>query len=135
MNKITITYIILGLFSAKAMSQTGVVYETYKTIPYNGNGSSETIFSKPFPQYNYRKTHRGVEVYENYTSTRGSDRDFGTIFSKPFPKYIIRNNKVYETYMTTSGTNKSRGTYFTKPIETKIISPKGLTYSGEGDPE
>ena len=69
MNKTIASCVIMVFSTVKLMSQNGTVYETYKTAPYNGNGSSETIFSKPFPQYNYRKTYRGIEVYENYTST------------------------------------------------------------------
>jgi len=118
-------YIILLLFIANfAIAQSGVVYETYKTTSSNSNESHGTIFTKPFQEYNYIKTTRGIEVYETYKTGGGNrtNQSHGTIFSKPFPEFIIIQNKMYRTYKNdTTSTNQSHGTIFTKPFEAKDI--------------
>lgn len=114
---------ILIIIVSNIYAQDGRVFETYKTRSGSTNESDGTIFPKPFQEYNYIKTHRGIEVYETYkTKSYNTNESRGTIFSKPFPKYIIINDKMYETYQTkNSSTNQSHGTIFTKPFESKQI--------------
>lgn len=121
--------ILLILLPYSCFSQNGKVYDTYKTSGSSTNESHGSIFPKPFQEYNYIKTHRGIEVYETYKSkSYNTNESKGTIFSKPFPKYIIINDKMYETYKTRSNsTNESRGTIFTKPFESKQIFNKSNT--------
>lgn len=118
-------YILISILilSVNAYSQSGQIYETYKTKVDSTDESRGTIFPKPFQTFNYIKTHRGIELYETYkTTTDSTNESKGTIFSKPFPKYIIIENKIYETYNTKSyETNQSRGTIFTKPFESSQI--------------
>jgi hypothetical protein len=118
-------YIIISILilNVNLYSQSGQIYETYKTKVDSTDESNGTVFPKPFQTFNYIKTHRGIELYETYKTRTGStDESKGTIFSKPFPKYIIINNKVYRTYNTaTSKTNGENGTIFTKPFEASQI--------------
>jgi hypothetical protein len=119
-------YIILLSFIAHyAIAQSGAVYETYKTRNDGTNESNGTIFNKPFQEYNYVKTARGIEVYQTYkTGGNGTNQSHGTIFSKPFPEYYIVNNKMYRTYKTDyKSTNQSHGTIFAQPFEAKNIDP------------
>jgi hypothetical protein len=120
-------YIILLSFIANyAIAQSGAVYETYKTRGGGTNESHGTIFNKPFQEYNYVKTSRGIEVYQTYKTGggNGTNQSHGTIFSKPFPEYYIVNNKIYRTYKTDyKSTNQSRGTIFAQPFEAKNIDP------------
>ena len=120
-------YIILLSFIANfAAAQSGAVYETYKTTGGGTNQSDGTIFNKPFQEYNYVKTARGIEVYQTYKtkSGNGTNQSNGTIFSKPFPEYYIINNKIYRTYKTDyKSTNQSSGTIFAQPFEAKNIDP------------
>jgi len=120
-------YIILLSFIASFVSaQSGSVYETYKTRGGGTNQSDGTIFNKPFQEYNYIKTARGIEVYQTYKtkSVNGTNQSNGTMFSKPFPEYYIVNNKIYRTYKTDyKSTNQSRGTIFAQPFEAKNIDP------------
>jgi hypothetical protein len=116
-------FISILLLNANLYSQSGQIYETYKTKVDSTDESHGTIFPKPFQTFNYIKTHRGIELYETYKTTTGSTNESkGTIFSKPFPKYIIIENKIYETYNNKSyKTNESHGTIFTKPFESSQI--------------
>jgi len=120
-------YIILLSFIANiGIAQSGVVYETYKTRGGGTNESHGTIFNKPFQEYNYVKTARGIEVYQTYKTGggNGTNQSHGTIFSKPFPEYYIVNNKMYRTYKTDyKSTNQSSGTIFAQPFEAKNIDP------------
>jgi hypothetical protein len=120
-------YIILLSFIANFVAaQSGAVYETYKTTGGGTNQSDGTIFNKPFQEYNYIRTARGIEVYQTYKtkSGNGTNQSNGTIFSKPFPEYYIINNKIYRTYKTDyKSTNQSHGTIFAQPFEAKNIDP------------
>ena len=119
-------YILILLTSCNiCFSQQGAVYETYKSQNGSTNSSHGSIFPKPFQEYNYIKTSRGIEVYETYKNYSGNtNQSQGTIFSKPFPTYIIVNNKMYRTYVNRTGsTNSSNGTIFTEPFEAKVINP------------
>lgn len=120
--------IILLLIANTTFAQSGKVYETYKTISDGTNESNGTIFNKPFQQFNYVKTSRGIEVYETYKTIGDStNQSRGTIFSKPFPEYIIIKDKMYKTYKTSiDNTNESHGTIFTKPFESKNIQVNNL---------
>jgi ATP sulfurylase len=123
-------YLLLITFiSCNCFAQSGKVYDTYKTRSLSDDESHGTIFPKPFQEYNYVKTHRGIEVYETYkTRSFNTNESSGTIFSKPFPKYIIINDKVCETYKTKNlSTNESSSTIFTKPFESKQIFNKTNT--------
>lgn len=122
-NKLYILILLAG--SNVCFSQQGAVYETYKSQNGSTNSSHGTIFPKPFQEYNYIKTSRGIEVYETYKNNTGStNQSQGTIFSKPFPTYIIVNNKMYRTYVNHNGsTNSSHGSIFNEPFEAKIIDP------------
>ena len=122
--------ILLSLICNLGIAQSGKVYETYKTTGGGTNQSDGTIFTKPFQEYNYIKTHRGIEVYSTYkTRGNGTNESHGTIFSKPFPEYIIIGDKMYKTYKTESrGTNESRGTIFTRPFESKDIQADKIKY-------
>lgn len=115
--------LFLILFCLNSFAQNGKVYENYKIKSLSTNESSGSIFSKPFQEYNYIKTSRGIEVFETYKSeSYNTNESKGTIFSKPFPKFIIINDKVYETYNTkTLSTNESKNTIFLKPFESKQI--------------
>jgi hypothetical protein len=118
--------ILLSFITNFAIAQSGVVYETYKTIGGGTNQSHGTIFNKPFQEYNYIKTGRGIEVYQTYKTGggNGTNQSHGTIFSKPFPEYYIIGNKMYRTYKTDyKSTNQSHGTIFTEPFEAKNIDP------------
>lgn len=121
-------FTLLFFINTLTFGQSGVVYETYKTKNGSTNESDGTIFNKPFQEYNYIKTYRGIEVYETYRTKNGSTNEsHGTIFSKPFPKYIIIGNKMYRTYKTDSNsTNQSNGTIFTQPFESKDIEITSL---------
>lgn len=118
-------YILILILSLNVnlYSQSGEIYETYKTKADSTDESNGTIFPKPFQTFNYIKTHRGIELYETYkTKIYSTNESKGTIFSKPFPKYIIIENKIYQTYNTKSyETNQSHGTIFTKPFESSQI--------------
>jgi len=123
-------YIILLSFIANfAIAQSGAVYETYKTRNGGTNESHGTIFNKPFQEYNYVKTARGIEIYETYKTGggNGTNQSHGTIFNKPFPEYYIVGNNIYKTYKTTSAsTNQSHGTIFSQPFQSKDIKPDSL---------
>ena len=123
-------YIILLSFIANfAIAQSGAVYETYKTRSSETNESHGTIFNKPFQEYNYVKTARGIEVYETYKTGggNGTNQSHGTIFNKPFPEYYIVGNNIYKTYKTTSAsTNQSHGTIFSQPFQSKDIKADAL---------
>ena len=123
--------ILLSLITNWCFAQSGTVYETYKTTGGGTNESHGTIFTKPFQEYNYIKTHRGIEVYATYkTRAGGTNESHGTIFSKPFPDYIIIGDKMYRTYKTKTGnTNESRGTIFTQPFESKDINATDIKYN------
>jgi hypothetical protein len=111
------------------MAQSGAVYETYKTKSGNTNESDGTIFNKPFQEFNYIKTKRGIEVYQTYknASGNGTNQSYGTIFSKPFPEYYIIGNNIYKTYKTDyKSTNESNGTMFSKPFQSKEIKAQAL---------
>lgn len=124
--------ILLSFISNFAIAQSGAVYETYKTRGGGTNESHGTIFNKPFQEYNYVKTSRGIEVYQTYKTGggNGTNQSHGTIFSKPFPEYYIIGNKIYKTYKTDyKSTNQSRGTIFAQPFEAKNIDPNVDTKS------
>lgn len=108
-------------------SQTGAVYETYKYRDGSTNSSDGSVFNRPFQEYNYLKTHRGIEVYETYKyryASGDTNSSRGSVISKPFPSYIIIGDKMYRTYKYNSGsTNTSNGSIFNKPFEAKIIDP------------
>ena len=116
-------FILYILLVSNAYSQNGKVFETYKTDLDSTNESNGTIFTKPFQEYNYIKTHRGIEVYQTYKSKIDStNQSHGTIFSKPFPEFIIINNNIYRTYKSKlDSTNESNGTIFNKPFQSKEI--------------
>lgn len=123
-------YIILLSFIANfAAAQSGAVYETYKTTGGGTNQSDGTIFNKPFQEYNYVKTARGIEVYQTYKTGggNGTNQSHGTIFNKPFPEYYIVGNNVYRTYKTDyKSTNQSHGTIFAQPFQSKEIKANAL---------
>ena len=121
--------ILLFLLTNLSMAQSGAVYETYKTKSGNTNESDGTIFNKPFQEFNYIKTKRGIEVYQTYknASGNGTNQSYGTIFSKPFPEYYIIGNNIYKTYKTDyKSTNESNGTMFSKPFQSKEIKAQAL---------
>jgi hypothetical protein len=118
--------IILSLICANSsFAQNGAVYETYKYQNGGTNSSHGSIFRKPFQEYNYIKTRRGIEVYETYKyQNGGTNSSHGSVISKPFPTYIIVGDKMYRTYTYKNGsTNSSHGSIFNKPFEGKIIDP------------
>jgi hypothetical protein len=121
--------ILLSLLTNLAIAQSGMVYETYKTTGSDTNESHGTIFNKPFQEYNYVKTARGIEVYQTYKTGggNGTNQSHGTIFSKPFPEYYIVGNNIYRTYKTDyKSTNQSRGTIFAQPFQSKDIKADAL---------
>ena len=121
--------ILLSLLTNLAIAQSGMVYETYKTTGSDTNESHGTIFNKPFQEYNYVKTARGIEVYQTYKTGggNGTNQSHGTIFSKPFPEYYIVGNNIYRTYKTDyKSTNQSRGTIFAQPFQSKDIKADPL---------
>lgn len=121
--------ILLSLLANFAIAQSGSVYETYKTRDGSTNESNGTIFNKPFQEFNYIKTARGIEVYQTYKTGggNGTNQSHGTIFSKPFPEYYIIGNNVYKTYKTDyKNTNQSRGTIFAQPFQSKNIEADAL---------
>jgi hypothetical protein len=121
--------ILLSLLTNLAIAQSGAVYETYKTRGGGTNQSDGTIFNKPFQEYNYIKTARGIEVYQTYKTGggNGTNQSHGTIFSKPFPEYYIVGNNVYRTYKTDyKSTNQSHGTIFAQPFQSKDIKANVL---------
>lgn len=107
-------------------AQSGAIYETYKQPNYQGDTNASTIFPKAIQEYNYIKTHRGIEVYRTYkhTNALGSAtnryyQSSSSIFSKSEPEYIIKKDgQVYRTY--NYGTNK--GSIFTKPFQSMSIN-------------
>jgi len=113
------------IYAKSSFAQNGAVYETYKYQNGGTNSSHGSIFRKPFQEYNYIKTRRGIEVYETYKyQNGGTNSSHGSIFSKPFPTYIIVGDKMYRTYTYNNGsTNSSHGSIFTKPFEAKVIDP------------
>lgn len=122
-------FILYILLINSAYSQNGRIFETYKTDSDSTDQSHGTIFTKPFQEYNYIKTHRGIELYRTYkTKLDSTNQSDGTVFSTPFPEFIIINDKVYRTYKTKlDSTNQSHGTVFTKPFESKQIFNKTTT--------
>jgi hypothetical protein len=120
--------LIIGLFVMSiefcSFAQQGVVYDTYKYNHSNTNQSPGSIFQKPFQEYNYIKTSRGIEVYATYKyNYDNTNQSVGSIFSKPFPEYYIVNNKIYSTYKYKDGsTNESHGSIFNRPFEEKNIN-------------
>jgi uncharacterized C2H2 Zn-finger protein len=121
--------ILLSLIANLAIAQSGAVYETYKTRSGDTNESHGTIFNKPFQEYNYVKTARGIEVYQTYKTGggNGTNQSHGTIFNKPFPEYYIVGNNVYRTYKTDyKSTNQSHGTIFAQPFQSKEIKANAL---------
>lgn len=125
-NKLYTIYILIASMGI-GFSQTGAVYETYKYRDGSTNSSDGSIFNRPFQEYNYLKTHRGIEVYETYKyrySSGDTNSSRGSVISKPFPTYIIVGDKMYRTYKYNSGsTNTSNGSIFNKPFEAKVIDP------------
>jgi hypothetical protein len=123
MKKINLLYLLLA---SSCFSQDGTVYETYKYNNGSTNSSRGSVFNKPFQEYNYVKTSRGIEVYETYKykyagSTNASR---SSVISKPFPEYVIVNDKIYRTYKYENGsTNQSHGSVFNKPFEADVIDP------------
>lgn len=118
--------IILSLICVNfSFAQNGAVYETYKYQNGGTNSSHGSIFRKPFQEYNYIKTRRGIEVYETYKyQNGGTNSSHGSVISKPFPTYIIVGDRMYRTYTYKNGsTNSSHGSIFNKPFEGKIIDP------------
>jgi hypothetical protein len=126
MNKLKLIS-ILFLISTKIslLAQQGAVYETYKYNHYNTNQSPGSIFQKPFQEYNYIKTSRGIEVYATYKYNHSNtNQSVGSIFSRPFPEYYIVNDKIYSTYKyKDDSTNGSHGSIFNRPFEEKAINP------------
>lgn len=123
MKKINLLYLLLA---TSCFSQDGSVYETYKYNNGSTNSSHGSIFNKPFQQYNYVKTQRGIEVYETYKYKVAGDTNasHGSVISKPFPEYVIVNDKIYRTYKYKNGsTNQSHGSVFNKPFEADVIDP------------
>lgn len=123
MKKINLLYLLLA---SSCFSQDGSVYETYKYNNGSTNSSHGSIFNKPFQQYNYVKTQRGIEVYETYKYKSAGDTNasHGSVISKPFPEYVIVNDKIYRTYKYKNGsTNQSHGSVFNKPFEADVIDP------------
>ena len=121
--------ILLSLLTNLAIAQSGAVYETYKTRGGGTNQSDGTIFNKPFQEYNYVKTARGIEVYQTYKTGggNGTNQSHGTIFNKPFPEYYIVGNNIYRTYKTDyKSTNQSHGTIFAQPFQSKEIKANAL---------
>jgi hypothetical protein len=121
--------ILLSLLTNFAIAQSGAVYETYKTTGGSTNESHGTIFNKPFPEYNYVKTARGIEVYQTYKTRggNGTNQSHGTIFNKPFPEYYIVGNNLYRTYKTDyKSTNQSHGTIFAQPFQSKDIKANAV---------
>jgi hypothetical protein len=121
--------ILLSLLTNFAIAQSGAVYETYKTRGVSTNESHGTIFNKPFQEFNYIKTARGIEIYQTYKSDggNGTNQSHGTIFNKPFPEYYIVGNNIYRTYKTDyKSTNQSRGTIFAQPFQSKNIKADAL---------
>lgn len=116
-------FILYILLINSVYSQNGRVFDTYKTDSDSTDQSHGTIFTKPFQEYNYLKTQRGIEVYRTYKlKSDSTDQSHGTIFSKPFPEFIVINDKIYRTYKTKlDSTNQSHGTIFTKPFQSKEI--------------
>jgi hypothetical protein len=123
-NKFYITILFL-ICASSGFAQNGAVYETYKYENGGTNSSHGSIFRKPFQEYNYIKTRRGIEVYETYKYQNGStNSSHGSVISKPFPTYIIVGDKMYRTYTYNNGsTNSSHGSIFNKPFEGKVIDP------------
>jgi len=125
-NKLYTIYILIASMSI-GFSQTGAVYETYRYRNGSTNSSDGSIFNRPFQEYNYLKTHRGIEVYETYKyryASGDTNSSRGSVISKPFPTYIIVGDKMYRTYKYNSGsTNTSNGSIFNKPFEAKVIDP------------
>lgn len=119
-------FILFFVFVSISFSQTGEIYETYKIKIDSNDQSHDSIFPKPFQEFNYKTTQRGIEVYETYKiRTDSTNQSIGSIFSKPFPKYIITNDKIYETYKNNfNSTNQSNQTLFPKPFESKQILNK-----------
>lgn len=121
--------LIIGLLITSVkfslFAQQGAVYDTYKYNHYNTNQSPGSIFQKPFQEYNYIKTSKGIEVYATYKYNHyTTNQSAGSIFSKPFPEYYIVNDKIYSTYKYNDGsTNGSRGSVFNRPFEEKNINP------------
>lgn len=113
------------LGAAGCIAQSGSVYETYRYQNESTNSSHESIFNKPFQEFNYIKTHRGIEVYRTYKYKYGATNgSHGSVISKPFPEYIIVKDKIYQTYKyEEDSTNTSRGSIFNKPFEADIIQP------------
>jgi len=125
-NKLYTICILIASMSI-GFSQTGAVYETYRYRDGSTNSSDGSIFNRPFQEYNYLKTHRGIEVYETYKyryASGDTNSSRGSVISKPFPTYIIVGDKMYRTYKYNSGsTNTSNGSIFNKPFEAKVIDP------------
>lgn len=130
---IVINFLILNL-----KAQDGAIYETYRQPNWQGDSNAATIFPQPFQEYNYIKSHRGIEVYRTYkhtnvftTSTNKYFKSGDTIFSRSEPEYIIRNDgNVYKTY--SYGTN--RNSIFTKPFQSLTIKNNDktkLSFDGE----
>lgn len=109
--------VMTALIPCVGYCQEGSVYRTYKYNNGSTNSSHGSIFNKPFEDYKYRTTTRGIEVYKTY-----NDGTNNTMFSKPFPDFIIKDNgKIYKTY--THGTNQ---TIFTKPFEDAGIAVRDV---------
>lgn len=109
--------VITLLLPCVSYCQEGSVYRTYKYENGSTNSSHGSIFNKPFEDYKYRTTTRGIEVYKTY-----NDGTNNTMFAKAFPDFIIKENgKIYKTY--THGTNQ---TIFTKPFEDAGIAAKDI---------
>lgn len=121
MNKTILIY--LTLLSC-CFSQDGSVYRTYKYENGSTNSSHDSVFNKPFQEYNYVKTPRGIEVYKTYEYKYSGDTNAsrGSVISKPFPEYVIVNDRIYTTYKYQNGsTNQSNGSIFNKPFEADVI--------------
>ena len=113
--------ILLSLLTNFAIAQSGAVYETYKTTGGSTNESHGTIFNKPFQEYNYIKTARGIEVYQTYKTGggNGTNQSRGTIFAQPFQSKEIKAQSLKENIKTQVKTQNS----FSKN--------DGPTYDGE----
>lgn len=132
-----IKYIICLLLANSCYSQslstgTGSLFETYKTTL--GGVTNSSVFRRTFQEFNYRKSHRGIEVYETYHSKNyyNSTMLQKSIFSKPMPSFIInKNGEVYETYrykVETQPYNSFNNSIFQKTGQRFIITEESRPF-------
>ena len=123
-----ILFFTMNCYSQVLNSGAGSAYQTYKTTL--GGVTNSSIFTRPFQEYNYVKTHRGIEVYNTYNSKNyyNSTMLHKSIFSKPMPDFILHNNgNIYETYKYEIGTQPlptKVGSVFQKPSQKVTIIEK-----------